>query len=244
MEEKNLQKPQTQTEGQNVEQPGVPANKSFLDNLKGQLKPLVIIFVVILVILVGTSTFFVLNQNSRSQPMKFDNAVVPTSVINHTTPTPVSTSDWQTLENNDFSILYPAGWNNIPTNPRIENAVFTSPDYSTSLDGQIQTGVIVKLLVYQGRSSSDDPIRASGATMTPIKWLGADAYLVENQKGASQMFIKIKNNDIFITMSGPINENPTDKTLNENKQNFITIANSLKIKLCEEDPDDWHCNFN
>ncbi|MEK7186617.1 MAG: hypothetical protein AAB675_04650 [Patescibacteria group bacterium] len=168
---------------------------------------------------------------------------VPTPIVqNNPVPIPnpyptstnqtIDTSTWKTYENNFFSILYPSSW--IPdTKPSQKyNLAFTNSDYKD--DGgapTITNGFKVYLYIYRGygRKLNDKGLIES----TETTLLGTKAFLEKiTWEGAT---VKLRTDglpkiDIAFMMHTPPLEKPAFKTFEQNKEVFMAVANSLKLK--------------
>ncbi|OGD94733.1 hypothetical protein A3F02_02720 [Candidatus Curtissbacteria bacterium RIFCSPHIGHO2_12_FULL_38_9b] len=139
------------------------------------------------------------------------------------------TANWKKFENSKLSIVYPPNWVIDNSFPDQFDVAFKSSDYAEDAAPNVTKGF--KVYLYVNRGQGKQPSTLGLVTTEPQTWLGKKATLEKNNwEGAYIRLWTNDNADLSINMATPPIEKPAFKTFEDNKKDFMAVANSLKLK--------------
>ena len=193
----------------------------------------VILLVFGLIVGVGvTFAYFQLKSKPTTPQPQPTTASQPTATpasAAKSTPTTNETANWKTYETSKFSILYPPNWIIDSSFPDQFDVAFKSSDYAEDAAPNVTKGFRVYLYVNRGQGK--EPSTLGMVSSEPQTWLGKKATLEKNSwEGAYIRLWTNDNADLSLNMATPPFEKPAFKTFEDNKKDFIAVANSLKLK--------------
>ena len=190
-----------------------------------------VVILVIIALLIGVgATLGYQKLTKKPQPSPIPTPSDQSVTSSSLSPTPVDeTANWKTFENNKFSIKYPANWVMDNRYPDQHSIAFKSINYAD--DGGLPTitkGFLVYLYINMGFGKEESLGLVNSSETT---WLSKKAHLERNTwEGAFVRLWTDDNADLNMVMPVPPGEKPIFKTFEENKKDFMAVANSLKLK--------------
>ena len=191
----------------------------------------VIVIVEILLISAVVIGAYYLGTNNNKQSTQAEQVVTnPTPAIsNLPVASPDETAGWKKFENSKLSIMYPPNWVIDNSFPDQFDVAFKSSDYTEDAAPNVTKGF--KVYLYVNRGYGKEPSTLGQVSIEPQTWLGKKATLEKNNwEGSYTRLWTNDNADLSMHMATPVFEKPAFKTFEDNKKDFLTSANSLKIK--------------